>query len=74
VVDRRQMDADLVSPTGHQVEFQKRPAGQSLPDAVAGHSFTTVGHHGHPRPVAWIAPDRRLDTACTGRHGAHCQP
>ena len=66
--DRVEVDPDLVRPTGHEVELEERPAGESLAHPVTGCRLATVGDHGHLRPVLRIATNRGFDAAEGGRH------
>ena len=63
MADGREVDPDLVGPTGDQLQLQQRPASEPLADAVAGDGLPAVGHDGHPQPVAGVAADGRLDAA-----------
>jgi len=70
VADGLQVDADLVRPSRHEVELQERPAGEALPDPIAGNRGPAVGHNRHASAVPWVPTDRRLDPSDRGCHAA----
>ena len=69
----RQVNPDLVCPTGYQVQLEESPAGQPLADSVACRGLTPARHDGHASAVVWVAPDRRLDAANIGRDRTESQ-
>ena len=73
VSDGRQVDADLVRSTGHQVQLEKGPGSKSFADSIAGHRFTAVRHDSHAGSMVGVAADRRLDAPGRGGHCPQCQ-
>ena len=61
-VDRRQVDADLMRPSGLEPHVQQRVAAEKLGHLELGHGLAgCVGVERLPRRVVPVAADRRLD-------------
>src|SRR5438445_13147376 len=55
--DRVEMDADLVGPTGHEIQLEEGPIAEPLAHPIARRRRSAVRDDRHPGPVLRIPPD-----------------
>jgi len=61
MADLVEVNADLVGPARDEIELEQGSSPQALAHAVARDRGPAVRHAAMPRPLARVAPDRRLD-------------
>src|SRR5207249_8355029 len=70
VVERREMDPDLVGAAGVEITAQKRMGSLSLNDLVTGPREAAAGDHRHPFSFLGVTADRPFQLSRFVLHGA----
>src|SRR5438309_6436963 len=69
MADRREMNADLVSPSGMEMGTKKVPRIEPSKACDVGLGRPTLIDDCHALPVSWIAGYRLVDCECVGLEG-----